>query len=222
MTEERNRITVRLRDLLGTLLRMLPVIICWSAFCFVLLFYMKDSRKDPSFTAETSIYVWSRTADSDYGRLDISDLDVSRQMTIDAMSFLGSEQVADKVIANLRGDAHYLRGMTARELLDMVEIYKQDDSLEVTIAVYGPDPYVVCDIANTYRETAIRELDERLMAKGIQTAKEAMIPLSPSGRSALFYGLIGLVFGLVSSVGLITSVYIFRYAERSREDVEEI
>ncbi len=222
MTGERRRITIRLHDLLGLILGSAQVIICWSLFCGVLLFSYKEIFKRPVFTAETSVYVLSRTPDSDYGRLDVSDLEVSSQMASDAVNLLSSRQAAEKVLVNLRGDAAPLQLMSSADLLDMVRIQKKEDSLEVVFTVTGPDPYAVCDIANTYRETAIRELNSRLMAKGVQTIKEAVIPLEPSGRPPVLYGLAGLFLGLISSVGLIVLVYIVRYAERSEEDVGEI
>lgn len=222
VTDERTRIAVSLRELGRMILRLLPVIICWSAFCCTLLYCVLGGRGDPVFTAETSIYVLSRSPDSDYGRLDVSDLDVSQQMTMDAMSILSNEQMAAEVLANLKGDAAPLQTMSASNLLNMVNIYRKDDSLEISIAVSGTDPYVVCDVANTYRETAIRELSDRIMARGIQTVKEAVIPLSPSGRSAGFYGAVGLLLGLMSACGMIVIVYIVRHAERYAEDVRRI
>ena len=222
VTDERTRIAVSLRELGRTILRLLPVIVCWSAFCCTLLYCYKGSFSQPVFTAETSIYILSRSPDSDYGRLDVSDLDVSMQMTLDAMSIIGSEQVATEVLANLKGDAAPMKTMSASNLLSMVNISRKDDSLEISISVTGADPYVVCDIANTYRETAIRELSDRIMARGIQTVREAVIPLAPSGQPAGFYGAVGLVLGLISSCGLILVVYIVRYAERDAEDVRRI
>lgn len=222
MTDERERIVVSIHDLGRTILRAVPVILCWSVFCCLLLVCYKELYKKPTFTADTSIYVLSRTADSDYGRLDISDLDVSHQMARDALDIIGSEQVAEEVLANLEGDAVELKTMRATELLDMIDIRKQDDSLEITISVSGADPYAVCDIANTYRETVIRELNTRVMAQGVQTTKEAVIPLGPSGRSSGFYGAAGLFLGLCSSIGLITLVYTFGLAERDAEDVRDI
>lgn len=222
MTEERKRISVSIHDLIRTILRLLPVIICWSLLCCMLLYAYKIIYKKPVYSAEAAIYVLSRTADSDYGRLDVSDLDVSRQMTLDALSILGSEQMAEEVLVNLRGDAAELKTMSAAELLSMVQIHTQDDSLEISIVVNGPDPYVVCEIANVYKETAIRELSDRIMAKGIQTIRNAMIPLWPSERSASFYGTVGLLLGLISSVGMITVVHIFRHAKSEPEDVGEI
>ncbi len=220
--EERVRIRVSIRELLKMILRFLPLIICWSVFCGTLLYYYSKVWKDPVFEADTSVYVLSRTADSDYGRLDMNDMEVSRQMKIDALSILESEQMAEKVLVNLKGDAKALQMITASELLNMVELRSPDDSLELSIIVRGSDPFVICDIANTYRETAIRELNDRLMARGVQTMKEAIIPIYPSGRSSSFYGMAGLLLGLISSLGLITLIYIVRYAKREMEDVRTI
>lgn len=220
--EERKRIIISIHDLLRMIARNIPLIVLWSVLCAMLLYCYKDLYTKPVFTAETSIYVLSRTPDNDYGRLDVSDLDVSRQLTIDALSILNSEQIADEVLANLNGDAEELRTMTAGDLLNMVSISSRDDSLEITISVSGADPYIVCDIANTYRETAIRELNERLTASGIQTTKEAVIPLGPSGRSPSLYGAIGLFLGLMSSGCFILLFYIIRRADRNEEDVREV
>ena len=101
MTEERKRISVSIHDLIRTILRLLPVIICWSLLCCMLLYAYKIIYKKPVYSAEAAIYVLSRTADSDYGRLDVSDLDVSRQMTLDALSILGSEQMAEMTLKQM-------------------------------------------------------------------------------------------------------------------------
>lgn len=220
--EERTRIIISIYDLFRMIVRNIPAIIVWSVLCALLLYTYKDIYEKPVFTCETSIYVLSRTPDSDYGRLDVSDLDVSRQLTLDAMSILKSEQTAEEVLANLDGDAEALRTMTSGNLLNMVSIGSRDDSLEITISVSGSDPYIVCDIANTYRETAMRELKERLTANGIQTTKEAIIPLAHSGRSSVFYAAVGMILGLMSSVCIIMMIYIIRHADRDKEDVREV
>ena len=220
--DERERIRVSIHDLLRTIFHFLPLIICWSVFCGTLLYYYSEVWRKPVFEADTSIYVLSRTADEEYGRLDMNDLDVSRQMKIDALSILSSEQMAEKVLVNLKGDAEPLQMITASDLLQMIELRSPDDSLELAIIVKGSDPFMVCDVANTYRETAIQELNDRIMARGIQTTKEAIIPLGPSGRTSLFYGAAGLLIGLVSSLILVTLIYIVRYAKRDSEDVRTI
>ena len=222
MTEERRRIVISVYDLIRMILHFFPVIMCWALFCGTLLYCHRQINHNPVYTAETSIYVLSRTAESDYGRLDVSDLDVSKQMIFDAKHVLGNEQTAEKVLANLKGDAAPFRTISTAELLHMVDIRKEDDSLLITIAVSGSDPYVLCEIANTYREVAIAELDEKIMARGVQTVQEALIPLTTSGRPAAFYAIVGLFIGLISAVGLITIVYIIRFAHRDAEDIGEI
>lgn len=222
MTEERRRITISIHNLIRMIKFFSPVVLCWSLFCGTFLYSYKQVNHDVAFTAETSIYVLSRTAESDYGRLDVSDLDVSKQMIFDAKSIIGNEQTAEKVLANLKGDAASYRTMSTSELLNMVEIHRQDDSLLITIAVSGSDPYAVCEIANTYREIAIDELDKKIMARGVQTVQEALIPLTTSGRSAGFYFILGMAAGLISSLGLITMVYIVHFAVRDAEDIGEI
>lgn len=219
---EKRKIVISVYDLLKMILGYLPVIVCWSVFCCLMLVYYKVAYKEPVFVADTSIYVYSRTADNEYERLDVSDLDVSQQMAKEALGILGSEQVAEQVLINLEGDAEALQTMTTYDLLNMVSIYKQDESLEITFTASGSDPYVVCDVANAYRETAINEIRDRLMAKGIQTAREAVIPLAPSGRPSSFYGAVGLFLGLISSIGLVTLMYVVRLAKRIPEDVGEI
>ena len=220
--EERKRIVVSIHDLVKMILAYFPVIICWSLLCGTFLYCYKQIDRKPMYSADTSVYILSRTADSDYGRLDMSDLEVSHQMTLDAVHVFESEQTAEEVLVNLEGDAEPLRTMTARDLLKMVEINKDDDSLVVTLTVTGPDPYVVCEIANTYREVAMREMDKRIMANGVQTVKEALIPLEPSGRSAAMYGAAGVLLGLISSTGILMMIYLIFVARRETEDVEEI
>jgi len=220
--EERKRIVVSMHDLVKMILAYFPVIICWSLFCGTILYCYKQIDRQPMYSADTSVYILSRTAESDYGRLDMSDLEVSHQMTLDAVHVFENEQTAEKVLVNLKGDAEPLRTMTAKELLNMVEISKDDDSLVVTLTVTGPDPYVVCEIANTYREVAMKELNARLSASGVETIKEALIPLEPSGRSATMYGAAGVLFGLISSTGILMMIYLIFVARRETEDVEEI
>ncbi len=220
--EERKRIVVSIKDLLKMILAYFPVILCWSLLCGTILYCHKQIDKTPMYEANTSLYVFSRTADSDYGRLDMSDVEVSHQMIVDAAHIIGSEQTAEQVLVNLGGDAKPLRTMTAEELLKLIEVNRDDESLVVTLTVRGADPYIVCEVANTYREVAIKELEKRLNANGIQTIEKALIPLEPSGRSAKIYAAAGFALGLMSSTGMLVLIYLVFKAKRETEDVEGI
>ena len=104
----------------------------------------------------------------------------------------------------------------------MVGISREDDSLMISITVTNPDPYLACDIANSYRNTIIGELKKKLMIRGIQTVEEAVIPLGHSGRSDKFILAVGAVIGLFSILCLLFIHYVAFDAAREPEDIKEV
>lgn len=203
----------------------MPVILCWTLLCGMIALTGVSVLKDKKFTADTSIYILARNVQTREERLDQSDMQVSTQMTLDGMLILKSEQMAERVIANLgtsSEEGYNLSNLSAMDLLSMVEVTKADDSLLVTISVTDADPYVACDIANIYRETAATELTEKLRARGIQTVEEAIVPLSPSGMSEKLVAAAAAFLGLMSSLALLFVKYVVHDAVREPEDIREV
>ncbi len=222
MNGERQIIVISIAEYLKKLWKWAAVIICWSVFCATAAVTCATLLKDTVFTADTSIYILARNVYSEDERLDLSDIEVSTQMIHDGMLMMTSEQMAERVVANYKREIDPDTSLTARDILDMVSVTQAEDSLLVTIAVTYADPYMACDLANIYRETASVELEAKLRARGIQTIEEALIPLSPSGRSMTFYAAVGTIFGIVSAIVLLFVLYLVFDAKRMPEDIKAV
>lgn len=222
MNEQRQTIVFSIAEYIKKLWTWMPVIISWSVFCAVLVVALKTILVKPGYTASTSIYILDREVQSDYERFDMSDIQVSSQMTNDGIAILKSEQLAERVIANLNNNTEMKYDLTASELLKSVSISREDDSLIVTISVDHQDPYLACELANTYREVATRELEEKIMAKGVQTVEEAIIPIKHSGRSNRVYAALGVIMGAFSACVVFCLLYVKYDAKRVLEDIKEV
>ena len=219
---QRQKIVISIAEYLHKLWKWMPVIICWTLLCAMSVVTLFKVIKEPVYTAETKVYILSRQIQEETDRLDMSDLEVSEQMTNDSMLMLQNEQVLEKVIASLRSNSNSDFSMTPGELLGMIDIIREDDSLMITITATNPDPYLSCDIANTYRKTVMEELEQKLMVRGITTVEEAAIPLWRSGRSDFANAAIGGIMGIFSIVILIFAVYVAFDAQREPEDIKEV
>ena len=222
MNTPRQKIVISIAEDIRKLWTWMPVIICWTLLCAMIALAGMSVIKDKEFTADTSIYILARNVQTREERLDQSDMQVSTQMTYDGMLILKSEQMAERVIANLASNSAQEYNLNAQELLNMVEVTKADDSLLVTISVTDADPYVACDIANIYRETAAAELMEKLRARGIQTVEEAIVPLYPSGISNKVVAAAGVFLGVFSSLIFLFVKYVAHDAVREPEDIKEV
>ena len=218
----RQRIVISIAEYIRKLWTWMPAIICWTILCAMVALTGMSVMKDKKFTADTSIYILARNVQTREERLDQSDMQVSTQMTYDGMLILKSEQMAERVIANLASSSAQEYDLSAQDLLNMVEVTKADDSLLVTISVTDADPYVECDIANIYRETAAAELMGKLRARGIQTVEEAIVPLNPSGISNRVVAALGVFLGLFSSLVFLFVKYVAHDAIREPEDIKEV
>ena len=222
MNTQRQKIVISIADYIKKLWTWMPVIICWTFLCVMIALTGMSILKEKKFTADTSIYILARNVYTKEERLDQSDMQVSTQMTYDGMLILKSEQMAERVIENLESSSKQEYNLNAEELLDMVEVTKADDSLLVTISATDTDPYLVCDIANIYRETAVEVLTEKLRARGIQTVEEAIVPLYPSGLSNMVVVALSVFLGMFSSFVLLFVKYVAHDAIREPEDIGEI
>ena len=101
-------------------------------------------------------------------------------------------------------------------------VSREDDSLMVTISVSSQDPYIACDLANTYREVATRELEEKIKAKGVQTIEEAIIPSDRTGGTNRVYGALGLIAGAFIACVAFLFLYVKYDAKRVLEDIKEV
>lgn len=219
---QKKRIVISISEYLHKLWEWMPVIICWTVLCAMSVVTLSKVIKEPTYAAETKIYILSRQIDENMDRLDMSDLEVSAQMSDDSMLLFYNKQLLEKVISSLKSNADSDFDMFPDELTKMIDISREDDSLMVNITVRNPDPYLACEIANTYRKTVVEELEEKLMVRGITTVEEAAIPLWQSGRSDSAYAVIGAVFGIISIVFLLFAVYVAFDAQREPEDLKEI
>lgn len=219
---DRQRIVISIAEYVLKLWKWLPVIICWAALCSISVVTLFKVFREPVYTAETKIYMLSRLVQEEMDRFDMSDMQVSTQMANDSMLVLKNEQIAEKVIANLKIDSATDIDMTANGLLGMVDVSREDDSLMITITATNPDPYLACDIANSYRITVMEELESKLMARGITTVEEAIIPLEHSGRSDIINAAMGGVLGVFSIVFMLFVLYAAFDAQREPEDIKEV
>ncbi len=222
MKTERKRIVISIAEYFQKLWKWAPVIIAWSILCAMILLTVYKVIKEPVYTAETKVYLLSRSVGDEYDRFDMSDMQVSTQLTNDSMLVFKNEQVAEKVIANLNQESGINTQLTSGELLGMVNVSREDDSLMITIAATNPDPYLACDIANLYRTTIAEELEKKLMIRGIQTVEEAVIPLERSGRSNTMIAATGAIIGLLGMLCFLFVHYVAFDAIREPEDIKEV
>ena len=194
MNEQRQTIVFSFAEYIKKLWTWMPVIISWSVFCAVLVVTLKTILIKPCYTASTSIYILDREVQSTYERFDMSDIQVSTQMTTDGLA----------------------------ELLKMASVSREDDSLMVTISVNHQDPYIACDLANTYREVATRELEEKIKANGVQTVEEAIIPIKRVGGANRVYAALGLIMGAFFACIALLFLYVKYDAKRVLEDIKEV
>lgn len=219
---QRQRIVISIAEYLHKLWKCMPVILCWTILCAMSVVMLFKVIKEPAYTAETKVYLLSRQIQEDMDRFDMSDMEVSAQMTNDSMLVLENEQLLERVSATLKSNSDSDFNMSARELLGMIKISREDDSLMITITATNPDPYLACDIANTYRKTVMEELEQKLMVRGIMTVEEAIIPLNRSGRSDFSNAVLGGSLGIFSIVFLLFVIYVAFDAQREPEDIKEV
>ncbi len=214
VADSSKEIEIDLRDLFEYLLQhWLPIVIVMilgAAIAFAYTMFLLT----PKYTASSSIYVVSATANS---ALDLTDLNMGTSLTNDYKKLVTSRTMLENVL-NDTGEE-----MTVRQLKSMLSVNNETGTRILEFSVTSVDPVQAMRLANSCAAQAILFLPEVMGVKdNIPSLIDgAILPTEPSNVSFTKNVAIGLLIGLVIVAGILIIRYMLNDTLSSAEDVEK-
>lgn len=169
----------------------------------------------PTYTAMSKLYISSASSDS---LVNLSDLQISSQLTADYEQLLLTRPILERVIAELKLEGRY----TTETLKKTITISNPKDSRMLYISVETISQKESMDIANELANQAVNQLGDLMDSKPPKIAENAVYPknkTSPSLSKNILMGCAAL-----SAVYIIILFVIFALDNKinDEEDVEKI
>ena len=165
------------------------------------------------YTATTTMYVLSKTAEETQTAITQSDLSAGQMLTNDVSTILRS--------ARVKADVAEQFGMENLNGYDL-SITSSTTTRVITLAVTGTDPAQTAAVANALVEATSRIASEVMQIESVNVIDAAKVPTQPSGPRRALYTLVGFMAGLFAAVAIVVIRDMLDTRVRSGSDVEEL
>lgn len=202
-------------DLLGAFKKHLRLIIILPIICMVVAGLVSTVLPD-EYTAETTMYVLSRSDDSDTRSSSSSvqsDLSAGQMISNDVVNIIKSDRVKSDVASQLGLDN--LNGFD-------LDVTNSNDTRVITLKVTGRDAQQSADVANAIVSDVSNVASDVMKVESVNVIDEAKVPNQPSGPNRLRITLIGLVLGFVVAYGIAILREALNRRVTSDEDIEQL
>ncbi len=195
------------------------LIAIWDRMIFVVLFSLAAAAAaafvswnvlPPVYTATTTMYVLSRTAE---GPISYSDVSTSTLLVSDYQALATSGRV--------RAGAAAMVGLDNLDGFD-ISVYTQSSTRLIYVDVIGGDPVETANVANAIAENLSACILEVMQVENISLIDAAAPPMKPSGPNALLNTVLSGACALVLSVGIILFAEAVNTRIRTYEDAEKL
>lgn len=166
------------------------------------------------YTAETTMYVLSRSDDSE-GSTSVTqqDLSAGQMLTNDVASIIQSDRVKADVAQQLG-----LADLSAYDL----DVASSTTTRVITLSVTGTDAQGAANVANAIVADVSQVASDVMQIQSVNVIDEAEVPTQPSGPRRALFALVALVAGLFVAVVIVVLRDTLDTRVRSGEDVQQI
>lgn len=198
---------------LGVLLRrhlkflfILPVL-C-AIVCGVVTLFLPNE-----YTAQTSMYVLSRTAADQQQSTMYNDLAASQMITNDVATIAQSDRVK----------ADVAQSMGLASLGDYnIKVESSTDTRVITLSVTGTSPQDAANVANAFVDHISQTAQSVMDVESVNVIDQAQAPRSPSGPNRPLYVIVAFLAGLFAAIAIIVIADMANTKVRNSEDVERL
>ncbi len=211
---ESSEVEIDLFELLGEIKNnIIYVIIAAVVFAVGAFIYTRFLIK-PVYTARSSIYVVSASANS---ALDLSDLNFGTSLTKDYAKLVTSRTMLENVLDET-GDA-----LSPSQLRGMVSIGNDTGTRILEFSVTSRDPVQAMRLANSFSKQALIFLPDVMGIKDNPPTiiDPAILPTSPSNIATRRNVVIGFILGVVRAAAVIIIRYLRKDTFATPDDIEK-
>lgn len=209
---DNDELTIDLIEVIGALLKKAHIIILTGIIVALLAFIGTKLFITPMYTAETKVYVLSKS-DGSTG-ISATDLQAGSYLIKDYTELVKSRTVMEQVIAVLNLD------MKPEQLMGMVSVEAATDSRILTIKVESDDPKQAKEIADAVREAVSVQITEIMNADAVNIVEKADLPSEPSSPNTMKNTMMGGILGIILAMGVVVLIFIMDDTIKTPDDVE--
>lgn len=208
--EEQNEIEIDLRELFFHIKRYWYIVVV-SILVGVLgaAFYLWKIEV-PQYQATAMIYMRDSNT-----QISVSDLQVNQELSSDYMVILKSRPVLNRIISDLDVD------MTYDQLYNSTTISTIDDTRIIKITVTNTNAQIAADLANQLVDRGVDTVEE-IESKQPYTVEKAVVDNNKINTSNKKVLLMGMLLGLVASIGGLFIQFMLNDKVRSADDIEKL
>lgn len=208
--EEQNEIEIDLRELFFHIKRYWYIVVV-SILVGVLgaAFYLWKIEV-PQYQATAMIYMRDSNT-----QISVSDLQVNQELSSDYMVILKSRPVLNRIISDLDVD------MTYDQLYNSTTISTIDDTRIIKITVTNTNAQIAANLANQLVDRGVDTVEE-IESKQPYTVEKAVVDNNKINTSNKKVLLMGMLLGLVASIGGLFIQFMLNDKVRSADDIEKL
>ena len=206
---ENEEAEIDLLDFFQYLLRKAKYVILAAFLGIVIMAVYAFVLATPVYEATAQIYV----VNSQDSVVNLSDLQIGSYLTKDYQLVFDTWEVNQQVIQNLN------LPYTIDELQGMLTVSNPSDTRALFITVSSPDPREAATIANEYANVAKQYISDVMITEIPSTLSVALEPTNPVSPNKKMLLAVGMMLGLVLSVGILFVIYILDDKIKTSSDV---
>lgn len=209
-----DEVTIDLMELFSALWAKKTIIILSAVFMALVAFVGTKMFVTPKYTSVTKLFVMTKNDDTS-ASATYTDLQTGSMLTKDYMELVKSRPVLEKTISKLKLD------VTPEELAEMITTETPTDTRIMSISVTDDDPKEAKQIADTLRKAVSVQITEIMNADSVNTVEEGNLPTSPSSPDVKKNMMLGVLLGLVISMGFVVLIFVLDDTVKTPDDVEK-
>lgn len=183
-----------LRDIIDIITKRIWIIAAITIFALLMGIIFSVFILDDIYASSTTLIV--RENRKDGGSVQLSDINLARNLVDTYSVIIKSDRVLEKVVTELRSD------LSLGQLRNKISVRAEGNTEIIRISVEDTNPETARDIANSVARVFINEIQELMDMDNVQIIDEAREQSSPVKPNVKLNIAIFLILGLMLGIGL--------------------
>lgn len=183
-----------LRDIIDIITKRIWIIAAITIFALLMGIIFSVFILDDIYASSTTLIV--RENRKDGGSVQLSDINLARNLVDTYSVIIKSDRVLEKVVTELRSD------LSLGQLRNKISVRAEGNTEIIRISVEDINPETARDIANSVARVFINEIQELMDMDNVQIIDEAREQSSPVKPNVKLNIAISLILGLMLGIGL--------------------
>lgn len=202
-----------LRDIIDIITKRIWIIAAITIFALLMSIIFSVFILDDIYTSSTTLLV--RENRKDGGSVQLSDINLARNLVDTYSVIIKSDRVLEKVVTELRSD------LSLGQLRNKISVRAEGNTEIIRISVEDINPETARDIANSVARVFISEIQELMDMDNVQIIDEAREQSSPVKPNVKLNIAISFILGLMLGIGLAFIVELLDKTIKDPDDIEK-